>query len=129
MQLIKAFHTETVIQGMTKRVVISIETQDETEFDFSYWDQDLAKKTMRDLNAGRVGLVWVKVTARFSDLAHFEGVDSLGQVFVRASKDLAEKDVLQTVNDHAMTQNAIDELVKETLSGVSQIEAFLGKAA
>lgn len=120
MQVFKAFKTTALINGLTKDVVISIETEHESDVDLSYMDADEKAKTERRLERGQLDCVWVKVTARFSELSHFEGVDSLGQVFVSSPKDLED-----TVSEYDMAQNAIDDLVAQTLQGVESIQTFL----
>ena len=72
-------------------------------------------------------MAYSKVMARFSDLSHYEGLDTLGQVIVK-SKD-ARKELLTSVADHGMRQNAIDELVREVLNGANALDQFLEKAA
>lgn len=128
MRHIKSIKTTALIEGLVKNVVVTIEI-DQEDVDFSYWDADLAKETAKDLERGAVSCVWVNVRASFSDLAHFEGSDSLGQVFLRGSYDSAIKDLKQTVKDHGMVKNAIDDLVASVLQGKSQIDSFLTKAA
>jgi len=123
MQLIKAFKTETVINGMVKTVLVSFET-DHDDFDGSYMESDDVASIERKIELGQMDVVWFKVTARFADLEHFEGVDSLGQVFVTKVSDLDE-----TASDYDMVKNAIEDLKTNVLQGVSQIETFLGKAA
>ncbi|NJO48181.1 MAG: hypothetical protein HC840_00535 [Leptolyngbyaceae cyanobacterium RM2_2_4] len=119
MQLFKAFKTTALINGLTKDVVISIET-DHDEADLSHMESDERAKTERRLERGQLDCVWVKVTARFSELSHFEGTDSLGQVFVSSPKDLED-----TVSEYDMSQNAIADLVAQTLQGVESIQTFL----
>lgn len=119
MQLIHAYRTQALINGLTRSVVVSIET-DGDDFDRTYMDESLVAEVEAKIEQGSMDVVWIKVTARFTDLAHFEGIDTLGQVFV-SKRD----DVLSTVTDHDMAQNAIDELVAHTLQGVESIQAFL----
>lgn len=128
MQHIKTIKTEAVIEGLTKAVLVTIET-DHDDVDFSYWDKDLAKETERDLARGAVSCVWVNVRASFVELNHIEGADSLGQVFLRGSHDSAIKDLKQTVKTHDMVKNAIEALISNTLNQRSQIDTFLTKAA
>lgn len=128
MQHIKTIKTTASIEGLVKNVVVTIEI-DHDDCDFSYWDESLKNETIKDLDAGRVSCVWVNVRASFSELSHFEGSDSLGNVFLRGSYDLAQKDLKQTVKDHAMVKNAISDLITNVLNGKSQIDTFLTKVA
>lgn len=120
MQLVKAYKTEAKIKGLTKTVLISIEVDYETDVDLSYMEPAERAKTERRLERGQLDCFWVKVTARFSDLSHFEGLDTLGQVFVSKPDDLDS-----CVSDHDMAQNAIADLVAQTLQGVESINQFL----
>lgn len=120
MELIKAYKTQTQIEGLTKDVLIAIEVEPEHDIDLSYMDA----KTVRKMERGALDCVWVKVTARFAELAHFEGVDSLGQVFC-----VSHDDLLGTVKDHDMAQYAIDDLIKQVLQSRVLIDQFLGKVA
>lgn len=128
MQHIKSIKTTALIEGLVKNVVVTIEI-DNDDVDFSYWDESLAKETALDLERGAVSCVWVNVRASFSDLAHFEGQDSLGQVILRGSHDAAMRDLKQTVKIHGMVKTAIDDLITNVLNGKSQIDTFLTKAA
>lgn len=123
-ELFKAFKTKAEIKGLTKDVVVSIEFEHETDIDLSYMDSKDRAKTMRQLENGRLSCVWVKVTARFSNLAYYEGLDSLGQVF------FSNRDELDSiVSDHGMTSNAIQDLVIQVLQGKQNIDQFLRKGA
>lgn len=128
MELVKVLKKNAKIEGLSKAVLVSIEIESD-DADFSYWDADLAKQTKIDLEANRVSCVWVRVTARFTDLAHYEGQDSLGQVFVRSTHAMAVKDVLQTVSIHDMVKTSIDDLIKNVLNGQNELNQFLGKVA
>lgn len=126
MQLIKVLKKRATIEGLDKGVLVSIEIENE-DVDFSFWDADLMKLTQKDIDKGLQYCLWVKVTARFSGLDHFEGHDSLGQVFVRSGA--VEKDVLQTVEIHDMVKTSINDLIKNVLNGQNELNQFLGKAA
>lgn len=119
MQLIHAYKTEALINGMVKAVTVSIET-DHDDFDSRDMEADLVRETEAKMERGQLDCVWVKVTARFSELDHFEGIDTLGQVFV-SKRD----DVMDTVKEYDMAQNAIQDLVAQTLQGVEMIQTFL----
>lgn len=138
MQHIKSIKTTALIEGLVKNVVVTIEIDHEDFSPYhndkngkrvSYWEQSDIDQTNADLARGAVRCVWVNVRASFSDLAHFEGSDSLGQVFVRGSSDSAIKDVLIDVKAHDMVQCAIDDLIRHVLQGKSRIDTFLTKAA
>lgn len=124
MQLIKAYPIDVSIEGLVKRATVSIEVEHDECLDLSYMDASLRAKTELQLERGQLDVVWVKVTVRFSELDYFEGVDSLGQVFVSKPDDVTE-----CVNDHGMVENAKAELVAQVLQGVQSINSFLGKAA
>lgn len=117
MQLIKAYKTGTVINGLKKYVLISIEV-DYDQFDMDYAEG--AQDIMSQIEAGRMDCFWVKVTARFSDLAHFEGCDTLGQVLVKNPKDL-----MDCIKAHDMVKIAKDDLVAQVLQGKTNIDQFL----
>ncbi len=125
MKVIKAYPIELAIKGMQKRAIVSIEVENETDIDFSYWDKKTAKHTQKDLDSGKVICLWVLVRIGFSGLDGFEGVDSLGQVFVRPSS--IETDVFQTVNDHGMIDNASSDLIEQVLKGVDKLNEFLSQ--
>lgn len=127
MQLLSAKPIDLTIEGLVKRAVVSIRYDLDHDIDFSYWDAETAKATQNDLERGRVLCLYIQVEVKFSDLDGFEGVDSLGQVFVRPSSH--DKDILQTVKDHGMIDNASQDLIDRVLKGVEQINQFLGKAA
>ena len=127
MQLIKAFKGQAKIEGLIKKTLVSIEVESD-DVDFSYWDEEAKNDTIKSLDKGLTECLWVKVTVRFADLAHFEGSDSLGQVFVRSNVGYS-KDIMQTVSIHDMVQNATDDLVAQVLQGKSQIDTFLTKVA
>lgn len=128
MQLVKVLKMTAIIEGLTKNVLVSIETEHD-DFDSQYMEQSDVDEINASLEAGRIECVCVKVTARFTDLSHFDGTDTMGQVFLRGSMDLGQKDLDQTVSEYDMAQKAIDELVEQVLQGKSQIDTFLGKAA
>jgi hypothetical protein len=123
MQLLNAYKTEALINGMVKTVVISIEVENETDVDLSYMEPADIEATQDRLERGVLDCLWVKVTARFSDLEHFEGLDTLGQVF-----STSKADTMTTVEFHDMAKNAIDELVANVLKGHEALDLFL-KAA
>lgn len=118
----KAFKTDTQINGQTKRVIVTIESECDDLMADSM-ESDLMKETERNLSIGRWSCVWVRVRATFADLGHFEGQDSLGQVIVTDSYS-----ILDCVSEHDMVLNAIDDLKTNVLNGKSQIETFLTKA-
>lgn len=77
MQLIKAFHTKASINGLSKRVIVSIEVDPDLDIDLSDFDADDRERYALAIQRGELTCLWVKVTARFSDLAHYEGIDTL----------------------------------------------------
>ena len=121
MQLIKAFKTETVIEGMAKAVLISVEI-DHDSFDGSGMESDEIAKIEAKIERGGLDCVWVKVTARFSGLENYEGWDSMGQVFASVPGEVG-----QIVSEYDMVENAIDDLKTNVLNGQNDLSAFLGK--
>lgn len=124
MQLVQVIKKQVKVNGMDKTCVVSIEVETDDFQQDDYMERDLMLETMRRLHRGELGCHWVKVTARFSELEHFEGVDSLGQVLSSSKAEL-----LAVVKDHDMVGTAIAALKENVFAGKSQIDAFLGKVA
>lgn len=123
MQLIKAIKTTTEIEGQTKDVLISIEV-DHDQFDPIDLSSDYIAGIHAQLERGQTKCVWLKVTARFTELDHFEGLDTMGQVLSKT-----EADVLRVVQDYGMINNALVDLLAQVLQGKSQINTFLGRVS
>lgn len=112
------------INGHLVQGLVTVKYDYETDMDFSYWDDEAKKQTIKDLDAGRVAALYVQVEVHFEGLT---GLDSLGQVFVRNSA--FDKDLTQTVSDHAMIQTAIDDLTKQVLELAPKLQRFVKGAA
>lgn len=110
MEVVKAYRTETVIQGLLKSVVVTIEVDSDSFY-------------REHTGTANVETVWIRVTAQFSDLMHFEGSFERGQVHIQERGD-----ILRTVADYAMVENAIEDLKAQTLQGIPSIQSFLGES-
>lgn len=120
MQIYKAFKKDTIVNGMLKTVVVTIDFETE-DFDGRDMERDDVLEIERKIERLQLDCIWLRVRASFSDLDHIEGQDSLGQVLVSKRSDMDE-----TVSEYDMVTAAIDDLKTNTFDAIAKTNAFLG---
>lgn len=121
-QIIKGLTQELNLNGKTHLVPVSIiaEPSDERP-DFDYGNEEDNKREMDRFESGELVLVNILVKAKFTCE---QGLDSLGQCFVRASH--YEQDILETVKDYSMVENAMNDLKENVFVCYNEMKAAMG---
>lgn len=105
MELFATDTKDIVVDGKTFSIVVTIHTDLDPEPSFDYGNEEENAMALADLESGKVVCMFIKVTATAFDL---EGTDTLHGCFVSKAED-----ILDTVNDHTMIDNATNELISK----------------
>lgn len=107
------------INGHDVEAIVSIKFDYESDPDFSFWDEELKIETQDAIASGKTSCIYVQAEIHFEGLT---GMDSLGMVFVRNSS--FNKDVMQSVDDHGMIDNAKADLIAQVFSLATKLAKY-----
>lgn len=121
-QILKVQQVELKLNKMTHNVpVLIMWDYDDQAPDFDYGSKEENQKEMARFESGELLCVNVYVSSKFTCE---EGLDVLGQVFVRASH--LEQDILETVKEYSMVENSMNELKEHLFRCFKEIKAAMG---
>lgn len=108
-----------IVNGHKVDGVISIRYEfDEPNYDML--DESTKTRMQLDLKRGVMFCISITVECIAEGLT---GRESLGQVFVRASK--SEKDLLETVDTYKMTESAVSDVMTQILDAANRFQRYL----
>lgn len=123
MQKLKVLTEELKLNSLTHTipVVISWDYEDQGTPDIDFDSEQDKKDFMNKLDKGELVCITVFIEAKFTCET---GNDNLGFVIVRASH--FEQDILETVKDYNMIDNAMNELKENIFVCFNQMRQAMG---
>lgn len=106
-----------LVNGIEIEVNVSFHVEpDDCEIDIEFETDEEKQEFYKKLNSGQIQNVFIQVIASYQGII---GADSLGGNLISSKNE-----ILETIEEHGMTENACEELVKEIIQMSKDLKQF-----